>query len=72
MCEPLCAGDPPPKGPSLDAYYWVAATLAEALAGDARQKAVLDRAYALDVAQWMKDSTRSSSPSWTRCWRTRR
>jgi tetratricopeptide (TPR) repeat protein len=57
LCEPLCAGDPPPKGPALDAYYWVVATLAEALAGDAGQKAELDRAYALDVAQWMKDST---------------
>ena len=33
------------------------ATLAEALAGDPRQQAVLARAYALDVAQWMKDST---------------
>jgi hypothetical protein len=58
LCEPLCAGDPPPKGPMLDAYYWVVATLAEALAGDARQQAVLDRAYALDVAQWMKESTK--------------
>ena len=33
------------------------ATLAQALAGDARQQGVLDRANALDVAQWMKDST---------------
>ena len=57
LCEPLCAGDPPPKGPLLDAYYWVMATLAQALAGDARQQAVSARASALDVAQWMKDST---------------
>jgi tetratricopeptide (TPR) repeat protein len=57
LCEPLRAGDPPSKGPLLDAYYWVVATLAEALAGDARQKAVLDEAYALNVAKWMKDST---------------
>ena len=57
VCEPLCAGDPPAKGPALDAYYWAVATLAQALAGDARQQGVLDRANALDVAQWMKDST---------------
>ena len=57
LCEPLRAGAPPPKGPLLESYYWVVATLAEALAGDARQKAVLDGAYALEVPQWMKDST---------------
>jgi hypothetical protein len=53
VCEALLAQAPP-----VEQRYWILATLAEALAGDARQRAVLDDAYALGVAAWMKDSTK--------------
>jgi tetratricopeptide (TPR) repeat protein len=63
------ASGPPPGGQPThragdgpaEQRYWVVATLAEALLGqgdDAGQSAALAEAYALPVAQWMKDSTK--------------